>query len=104
MLDLKFKLDTLLSHAADCQMLGSLSTDAETEAQYRERADQFRALAEAVRNQIAARPGNDIDFLFEQAARCRGLAAGIDDVAMKADLMALAADLDQTAKSERGDS
>jgi hypothetical protein len=101
--DLKVKLDTLLSHAADCQMLGSLSTDAETRAQYRERAAQFRALAEEVRKQIATKARSDYEFLIEQAARCRGLAAGVDDDAMKADLMTLAADLEQTAKTGRGD-
>jgi hypothetical protein len=101
--DLKLKLDTLLSHAADCQMLGSLSTDAETRAQYRERAEQLRTLAEQVRKQITAKPRSDFEFLFEQAARCRGLAAGMDDDAMKADLMTLAADLEQSAKTGRGD-
>jgi hypothetical protein len=101
--DLKFKLDTLLSHAADCQMLGSLSTGAETRAQYRERAEQFRTLAEQVRKQITARRRGDFEFLFEQAARCRGLAAGVDDDAMKAELMALASELEQTARTGRGD-
>jgi hypothetical protein len=101
--DLKVKLDTLLSHAADCQMLGSLSTDAETRAQYRERAQQFRTLAEQVRKQIGTKARSDFEFLFEQAARCRGLAAGVDDDAVKADLMTLAADLEQSAKTGRGD-
>ena len=106
MADLKIKLDNLLSHAADCQMIGSLATDAETRAQYRERADQFRVLAEQVRAQIGERPRTDAKFLSEQAARCRGLAAGLDDDALKDDLLALAADLEETAreagKSERG--
>jgi hypothetical protein len=101
--DLKIKLDTLLSHAADCQMLGSLSTDAETRAQYGERAEQFRTLAEQVQKQITAKPRSDFEFLLQQAARCRGLAAGVEDDAVRADLMALAADLEQTAKTGRGD-
>jgi hypothetical protein len=101
--DLKLKLDTLLSHAADCQMLGSLSADTETRAQYLGRAEQFRTLADQVRKQIAARPRIDFEFLSEQAARCRGLAAGVDDDAMKADLMTLAEELEQSAKTGRGD-
>jgi hypothetical protein len=101
--DLKLKLDALLSHAADCQMLGALSTDAETRAERHERAEQFRALAEQVRKQITAKSRSDFEFLFEQAARCRGLAAGVDDDAMKTDLMTLAEDLERTAKTGRGD-
>jgi hypothetical protein len=103
MADLKIKLDTLLSHAADCQMIGNSATDPETRDEYRERAEQFRVLAKQVRAQISERPRADIGFLLEQAARCRGLAAGLDDDAMKADLLALAADLEKTATRERGD-
>jgi hypothetical protein len=103
MADLKIKLDTLLSHAADCQMIGNSATDPETRDEYRERTEQFRVLAEQVRAQISERPRADTEFLLEQAVRCRGLAAGLDDNAMKADLLALAADLEQTAKRERGD-
>ena len=103
MVDLKIKLDTLLSHAADCQMIGSSATDAETRGHYRERAEQYRVLAEHVRAQISDRPRTDIEFLREQATRCRRLAAGLDDNAMKSDLLALAADLEQTAKRERRD-
>jgi hypothetical protein len=101
MADLKIKLDNLLSHAADCQMIGSLATDAETRAQYRERADQFRVLAEQVRAQLSERPRTDIELLTAQAARCRGLASGLDDDALKDDLLALAADLEETAKGSR---
>lgn len=84
-------------------MIGGSATDAEMLTQYRERTEQFRVLAEQVRAQISERPRTDTEFLLEQALRCRGLAAGIDDSAMKADLLALAADLEQTAKRERED-
>jgi hypothetical protein len=103
MADLKIKLDTLLSHAADCQIIGNSATDPETRDEYRERAEQFRVLAKQVRAQISERPRADVGFLLEQATRCRGLAAGLDDSAMKADLLALAADLEQAAKRERED-
>jgi hypothetical protein len=103
MADLKIKLDTLLSHAADCQMIGKSATDPETRNEYRERAEQYRVTAEQVRVHISERPRADIGFLLEQAARCRGLAAGLDDDAMKADLLALAADLEKTAMRGRGD-
>jgi hypothetical protein len=51
--DLKIKLDTLLSHATDCQMIGKSATDPETRDGYRERAEQFRVLAKQVRAQIS---------------------------------------------------
>jgi hypothetical protein len=62
-----------------------------------------RDTAEQVRVHISERPRADIGFLLRQAARCRGLAAGLDDDAMKADLLALAADLEKTATREGGD-
>jgi hypothetical protein len=79
MADLKIKLDNLLSHAADCQMIGNSATDPETRDEYRERTEQFRVLAEQVRAQISERPRTDTEFLLEQAVRCRGLAAGLAD-------------------------
>jgi hypothetical protein len=103
MSELKIKLDNLLSHAADCQMIGSSATDAEMRDEHRERAEQYRVTAEQVRVHISERPRADIGFLLEQAVRCRGLAAGLDDSAMKADLLALAADLEQAVKRERED-
>ncbi|MDQ8730518.1 hypothetical protein [Bradyrhizobium sp. LHD-71] len=64
--DLKNKLDKLLSEAAECQMIGSLAADAAKRAAYRERADQFRDLAEQVRTQISARPRRNIEFLLSR--------------------------------------
>jgi hypothetical protein len=101
--DLKNKLDKLLSEAAECQMIGSLAADAAKRAAYRERADQFRDLAEQVRAQISAGPRRNIEFLLEQAGKCRKLVAELDNADIKADLLMLAAELEQTAKRERED-
>jgi hypothetical protein len=99
--DLKIKLDNLLSDAIDCQMIGNLATEPTTRAEYRQRAEQFRTLAEQVRRQITERP-RDIGFLIEQALRCRRLAETLSDLAMKDDLISLAAELEQTARPGRG--
>jgi hypothetical protein len=101
--DFKIKLDKLLTEAAECQLIGNLAADPTKRTEYRRRADEFRALAERVRAQISERPRTDIEFLIEQAARCRALATTLADAAMKEDLLKLAAELDQTATRERGD-
>jgi hypothetical protein len=100
--DLKLKLDRLFSDAADCQLIGDLASDPAKRAEYRRRAELFRALAEQVRTQITARPRSDIEFLAQQALRCRRLAATISDDAMQADLMTLAQELENKANQERG--
>lgn len=101
--DLKLKLEKLLADAADCQMLGSLATDPQKRTEYRQRAEQFRMVAEQVRAQVTQRPRSDIEFLLEQAARCRSLAASLADEAMNADLLALASELELKARQERGE-
>lgn len=100
--DLKLKLDSLLSGAADCEMIGSLAADADKRAYYRQRAGELRALAERVRAQISEQPRTDVEFLSEQAVRCRELAGALVDDALKADLLSLAAELEQTVKGQRG--
>jgi hypothetical protein len=101
--DLKNKLDKLLSDAADCQMIGSLAADPNTRADYRRRAEEFRALAEQLRSQLIERPRSDSEFLLQQALRCRRLAETLADAALKTDVLDLAAELERTAKRVRGD-
>jgi hypothetical protein len=100
--DLKIKLDNLLADAADCQLIGNLAIDPAKREEYRRRAEEFRALAERVRTQISERLRTDIEFLLEQAARCRSLADTVADTSMKDDLLKLSAELEQTAKRQRG--
>jgi hypothetical protein len=100
--DLKLKLETLIAGAAECEMIGSLAADPAKRAAYRQRAQDMRELAERVRTQIGARPRRDIQFLSEQALRCRSLADALADDALKIDLLALADELEQTAMRERG--
>ena len=99
--DLKDKLDRLLADAADCELIGRLAADAVKRNEFRQRAEKFRALAEEVRAQVTARPRSDIEFLLQQAERCRGLASGLADENMKADLTALASELESKANQER---
>jgi hypothetical protein len=100
--DLKLKLEMLLEGAADCEMIGNLAADADKRATYRQRARDMRELAERVRTQIATRPRNDREFLTQQALQCRSLAATLADDALQADLLALADDLELTARRELG--
>ena len=100
--DLKLKLDRLFVDAADCEMVGRLAADPDKRAQYRRKAEELRAVAERVRSQIASRPRSDTDFLLQQAQRCRGLSVTLADDALKADLLTLAEELEQTAKRARG--
>jgi hypothetical protein len=98
--DLKLKLDQLFADAAECQLIGDLATDPTKRAEYRQRAEQFRELAEKVRMQVPERPRSDVEFLVEQALRCRRLAATIADEGMQADLVALAQELETKANQE----
>ena len=100
--DLKLKLEQLFADAADCEMVGRLAADADKRVQYRQKAEELRALAERVRTQISQRPRNDTDFLLQQAQRCRSLSVALADDALKSNLLALAAELEQTAQRERG--
>src|SRR5689334_18556394 len=59
--DLKLKLEQLFADAADCEMVGRLAADADKRTQYRQRADELRAVAERVRAQLSQRPRSDAD-------------------------------------------
>jgi hypothetical protein len=100
--DLKLKLEKLFADAADCQLLGGLSADPTKRAEYHRRADEFRELALRVRRQIGERPRSDIGFLLEQARLCRALAMSTRDDDMQQDLLALAQELEQTARQGAG--
>lgn len=100
--DLKLKLEQLFADAADCDMVGRLAADPDKRAQYRLNAEELRAVAERVRAQISQRPRNDADFLLQQAQLCRSMSATLADDALKADLLALAAELELTVQRERG--
>lgn len=99
--DLKLKLEQLFTDAADCEMVGRLAVDATKRAEYRRRAEELRAVAERVREQIAQRPRTDTDFLLQQAQRCRDMSSTLADETLKANLLTLASELEQTAKRER---
>lgn len=96
------KLETLVAGAADCEMIGSLAADPGKRAEFRQRAQEMRELAERVRTQVADRPRSDLEFLAQQAQRCRSLADTIADEDLKINLLALADELEQTARRERG--
>jgi hypothetical protein len=100
--DLKLKLEQLFADAADCEIVGRLAADPDKRAQYRHKAEELRAVAERVRAQISQRPRKDTEFLLEQARRCRSLSITLADDALKADLLTLADELEQTAQRERG--
>ena len=95
--DLKKKVEVLVKDAADCQLIGSLAADPETRATYRKHAEEIRRLA----GEVTARPDTDLEFLVQQAHRCRALAAELADETMEHDLLALASDLEQTARQQR---
>ncbi len=96
------KLETLIAGAAECEMIGNLAADPAKRATYRQRAMDMRELAERVRTQVGARPRNDFEFLWQQALRCRSLADAVADDELKANLLTLADELEQTARRERG--
>lgn len=96
------KLETLIAGAADCEMIGGLAADPAKRAAFRQRAQEMRELAERVRTQVGERARTDCEFLAQQALRCRGLAGTLSDDDLKANLLALADELEQTAMRERG--
>jgi predicted lipoprotein len=100
--DLKMKLETLIAGAAECEMIGNLAADPAKRAEFRRRAQDMRELAERVRTQVADRPRSDLEFLTQQAQRCRSLADTIADESLKTNLEALADELEQTATRARG--
>ncbi len=55
MQDLKAKLEHLLEEAQDCDLIGNLATDPAKRATFRRMAAQFRAMAEQLEADIAAR-------------------------------------------------
>ena len=96
------KLETLIAGAAECEMIGNLAADPAKRVTFRRRAMEMRELAERVRTQVGARPRTDLEFLSQQALRCRGLADAVADDDLKANLLTLADELEQTARRERG--
>jgi hypothetical protein len=100
--DLKMKLETLVAGAAECEMIGNLAADPAKRAEFRQRAQDMRDLAERVRTQVAERPRTDLEFLTQQSRRCRSLADTIADESLKTNLTALADELEQTATRARG--
>ena len=100
--DLKLKLEQLFTDAADCEMVGRLAVDPQKRTQYRQRAEELRAVADRVRAQISARPRSDVDFLLAQAQRCRNLSIDLADDALKAHLLTLADELELTARGQGG--
>jgi hypothetical protein len=100
--DLKMKLETLIAGAAECEMIGNLAADPSKRAEFRQRARAMRELAERVRTQVADRPRTDLEFLTQQAQRCRGLAATVADSELQTNMLALAIELEQTALRARG--
>jgi hypothetical protein len=57
MQDLKDRLEKVLVDAADCDLIGSLATDVAKRAMFRRLAEQFRAMAEDLKAEIAKREG-----------------------------------------------
>jgi hypothetical protein len=57
MQDLKDRLEKMMADAADCELIGSLATDAAKRAMFRRLAEQFRAMAEELKAGIARREG-----------------------------------------------
>lgn len=53
--DLKAKLDKLIAEAAECDLIGNLASDSDKRDLFRRLADLHRAMAEAVRQEIAKR-------------------------------------------------
>jgi hypothetical protein len=100
--DLKMKLEALIAGAAECEMIGGLAVDRAKRAAFRQRAQEMRELAERVRTQVGERARTDLEFLTQQALRCRGLADTLSDDDLKANLLSLADELEQTAMRERG--
>lgn len=57
MQDLKDRLEKVTADAADCDLIGSLATDVAKRAMFRRLAEQFRAMAEDLKAEIAMRGG-----------------------------------------------
>jgi DICT domain-containing protein len=53
--DLKNRLDKVTADAADCDLIANLATDAEKRKMFRELADQYRRMADALRAEIERR-------------------------------------------------
>src|SRR5688572_3719379 len=53
--DLQARLDKLLADAADCEIICNLATDVRKRASFARLASEYKAMAEALRAEIAAR-------------------------------------------------
>ena len=53
--DFKAKLEKLTSDAAECEMIASLSDDKDKREAFRSLAEQYRRMADAVRQAMAGR-------------------------------------------------
>jgi hypothetical protein len=101
MREYKERIEKLLADAADCELIGSLATDATKRATFRRLAVQFRDTAEHLKAEMdgtAFVPVGDREFLLQQAKTCRDLAASMTDAAARADLQRMADEFESKAR------
>ena len=102
MRDYKDRIDKLTTDAADCELIGNLASDASKRATFRRLAEQFRTTAAQLKAEMegtAFVPMSDREFLLQQAARCRALAATVSDEAARADMQKMAEEFEAKASA-----
>jgi hypothetical protein len=82
MQDLKIRLEKLLAAAADCDLIGNHATDIRKRATFRQLAEEFRTMAQRLREQIAEREA--IDGTYENYVPI--MASGIPSAARRSRL------------------
>ena len=89
-------IDALSRDADACDAIGRLTTEPTKRASFRILAQQFRALAIELGAEVDGikPPPIDRTFLFEQAKRCRDLAAETADAKLSAALQKLASEFE----------
>lgn len=100
--DLKSRLEKFVAEAAECDLIGQLSTDDAKRLAFRQRAAELKRIAEAVKAGIVEQRSSDARFLQAKAAECRALAATLTDADIRTQLVALAAEMEKRAAEEQG--
>jgi hypothetical protein len=102
--DFKERIDKLVTDAADCDLIGSLSADASKRESFRRVAKQFRTIAAELKFEMdgtALPPMSDREFLLRHAKDFRDLATALHEEDIRAALLRMAKEFEQKAAEDR---
>jgi hypothetical protein len=97
---LKIKIDNFVIAATDCDLLGRVAKTPTQRQAYHLKAEQLARLASDVRTDLVERELSDVEFLNGIAAQLREIAATCVQKGIKAELLAMAEDMEKRIRRE----